>query len=169
PLRLRPQLGDVAQVFGIYASLLEEPPRCLHLSQALLRLMLPALLLHEPFVAPDRPKRLLRERQTEVALHALSAPGRELALERDGPPALPRRDAAARVDGCAASIFKSAQRARLPTSEPLAHRLDGRGELPGCGLNAVLAGVPDQLKAQVRRLCGSAQHGVVSERTHRTG
>src|SRR5205085_12346106 len=94
PLRLRPQLGDVAQVFGIYASLLEEPPRCLHLSQALLRLMLPALLLHEPFVAPDRPKRLLRERQTEVALHALSAPGRELALERDGPPALPRRDAA---------------------------------------------------------------------------
>src|SRR4051812_46039457 len=106
---LCPQLGDVAQVFGVYTGLLEEPPRCLHLPQALLGLVLAALPLHEPLVAPDTKQRLLRERKREVALHPRSAPRRQAPLERDGLPTLAAGDAAAQVQRRAAPVFEAAQ------------------------------------------------------------
>ena len=131
--------------------------------------MLPPLALDEPLLAPDAAQRLLRERQAEVALHPRSAPRGQAPLERDGPPPLSAGDALSRVERRAAPVCEPSERAGLPAPEPLAHRLDGRAELPGRGLDAVLAGEAHQFEAQVSRLCRSAQHGVIYERTHRVG
>src|SRR3712207_6963431 len=68
----------------------------------------------------------------------------------------------------AAAVFEPPERAGLPSSEPLAHRLDGRAELAGGRLDAVLSGEAHQLEAQVRGVCRAAQHGVISQRTHRS-
>src|SRR5437588_358841 len=117
---------------------------------------------------PDAAQRLLRERQREVALDAGRAPRGQAPLERDGLSVLTAGDAAARVEGCAASIFKPAQRARLPPPEPLAHRLDCRAELASGRLDAVLAGEAHQLEAEVDGVFTLPEHGVISQRTHRS-
>jgi hypothetical protein len=71
-------------------------------------------------------------------------------LERDGEFALRRSAALARVMRCAALVCEATQGAGLPTPKPLAHSLDGGGELAGTRLDAELSGIAHHLKAQVR-------------------
>src|SRR5205085_7818426 len=117
-LRLRPQFGDVTQVLRIDGGLLEEPPRLLHLSQALLGLVLPALASRQPLVSPDAADGLLRERKPEVAFHPPGAPRRQPPLERDGTAALALRYALSWVKRRAAPVFQPLKRAGLPPPQP---------------------------------------------------
>jgi len=142
---------------------LEQGPTAFPLRQVLLLLVLAPAREEEAVLAQDTLDGHMTEGQIPLALQALGAEGGKLAPQGDHsigqlPPDLVRTGMRS-----AGEFLEALQLLGLVASQPLAHRGHGGLKVSSGRLNAVLAGVGDQLEAIIKSVLHLTNHVEVGD------